>query len=76
MNYTAIGFTILFAALYYSAGEIEARSGAPNHGVLWAALSIVVSLIVLAGIGGGIVALIVCQALLLIGIAVVRVILD
>ena len=73
MNYTAIGFTILFAALYYSAGEIE---GAPNHGVLWAALSIVVSLIILAGIGGGIVALIVCQALLLIGIAVVRVILD
>ena len=76
MGYPEIGFTIFFAVVYYSAGELEAKSGAPNHGVLWGALSIGVSLLAYLVFGAGLIGLIVLQALLLVGIATVRVLID
>lgn len=76
MNYTAIGFTIVFAVLYYGAGEFEARNGARHNGILWAALSIGVSALVFAQFGGGVLMAIGFQVLLLFAIGAGRALLE
>ena len=73
--YTQIALCIIGMSLYFNAAKIEARGGAPDRSILWASLSLVVSLIVLwAGAGWILWAL--AQVALLIGIALVRVALD
>lgn len=73
--YTQIAMCIIGMSLYFNAGKIEARSGAADHSVLWAALSLVTTLVALwAGAGWLLWAL--AQAGLFVGIAIVRVALD
>jgi hypothetical protein len=73
--YTQIALCIIGMSLYFNAGKIEARGGAPDHSILWASLSLATSLIALwAGAGWILWAL--AQAALLIGIALARVALD
>ncbi len=62
-------------SLYFNAGKFEARSGAADHSVLWAALSLLTSLAALWA-GAGWLLWMLAQAVLLVGIAVVRVALD
>lgn len=76
VGYTEIGLTIVFAALFYSAAEVEARSTGRHLGALWASLSVLVSFVVLSQLGGSKLLLILMQAGLFIGIAVVRVLLE
>ena len=73
--YTQVALCIVGMSLYFNAGRIEARNGASNYAVLWAALSLVTSLIAFwAGAGWIVWAL--AQVALLIGITLVRVALD
>ena len=44
--YTQVALCIVGMSLYFNAGKIKARNGARDHAVLWAALSLVVSLVV------------------------------
>ncbi len=77
MGYVEIGITIAFAVLFYKAGEMEsASSGKRNPGFLWAGISIVVSVLFFGVLGTGIFGILICQVLLLIGIAVVRALID
>lgn len=73
--YTQIALCIIGMSLYFNAGKIEAREGAPNHSVLWAALSLVTSLVACwAGAGWMLWAL--AQVGLLVVITLARVALD
>lgn len=73
--YTQVALCIVGMSLYFNAGKIEARSGAPDHAFLWAALSLVTSLVVFwAGARWIVWAL--AQVALLIGITLARVALD
>ncbi|MGH8051356.1 MAG: hypothetical protein ACREPB_11910 [Arenimonas sp.] len=75
MIYTNIAMCIIGMSLYFNAGKIEARSGAPDHSVLWASLSLLTSILVLWA-GAGWVLWLIAQIGLLFGIALVRVALD
>jgi uncharacterized damage-inducible protein DinB len=75
MIYTKIAMCIVGMSLYFNAGKIEARGGAADHSILWAALSLLTSLFSLWA-GAGWVLWLFAQIGLLIGIAVVRVLLD
>ena len=73
--YTQVAMCIVGMSLYFNAGRIEARAGAPDNSIPWAALSLVVSLVALwAGAGWVLWAL--AQAGLLLGITLVRVAID
>ena len=74
-GYTQIALCIVGMSLYFNAGKIEARGGAPDRSILWASLSLVTSLVAFwAGAGWVLWAL--AQAALLISIALARVALD
>jgi len=75
MIYTKIAMCIIGMTLYFNAGKIEARSGATDHSVLWASLSLLTSILALWA-GAGWVFWLIAQIGLLIGIALVRVGLD
>ena len=75
MIYTKIAMCIIGMSLYFSAGKMEARSGAADHSVLWASLSLLTSILALWA-GAGWVLWLIAQIGLLIGIALVRVALD
>jgi hypothetical protein len=75
MIYTKIAMCIVGMSLYFNAGKIEARSGAPDHSILWAALSLLTSIVALWA-GAGWVFWLVAQVGLLIAITLVRVLLD
>lgn len=45
MIYTKIALCIIGMSLFFNAGKIEARGGAADHAVLWAALSLGTSLL-------------------------------
>jgi len=75
MIYTKIAMCIIGMTLYFNAGKIEARSGATDHSVLWASLSLLTSILALWA-GAGWVFWLIAQIGLLIGIALVRVALD
>lgn len=47
MNYLPIALSIAGAIAFFNAGEWEARDGSPNHRFLWAALSLLISVLVL-----------------------------
>ena len=73
--YTQVALCIVGMSLYFNAGKIEARNGARDHAVLWAALSLVVSLVVF-WTGAGWIVWVLAQVALLAGITLVRVALD
>ena len=75
MIYTKIAMCIIGMSLYFNAGKIEARSGAADHSVLWASLSLLTSISVLWA-GAGWLFWLLAQIGLLFGIALVRVALD
>jgi hypothetical protein len=60
--------TLVFALVLYRAGVQD-----ESPGLLWAALSVVISLVVWLGLGWGVLAMIIAQVALFVGIGVVRV---
>ena len=75
MFYTKIALCIIGMSLFFNAGKIEARGGAADHSVLWAALSLLTSVLAFWA-GAGWILWLVAQIGLLIGIAAMRVILE
>lgn len=75
MPYSDIAMCIIGMSLFFNAGKFEARSGAADHAILWAMLSLLVSMLVL-WLGGRWIAWFFAQAGLFAGIAVVRALLD
>ncbi|MEO7477990.1 MAG: hypothetical protein ABIT64_02020 [Lysobacteraceae bacterium] len=73
MDYFAIALTIVGVIGFYNAGEYESRDGSPNHGILWATLSLLLSVVVLFVAGFGWLPWLIVQAGLFVGIACVRV---
>ena len=71
----AVILTIAGMAAFFGAGEYEARDGGVNHRMLWAGLSLLVSVLALS-LGSGVIGWLLCQAMLLVGIAAVRVWLE
>lgn len=70
----SLALVLTFAGVigFYSAGEYEARQGDRHHGILWAALSALVSGVVFFVFGGGWLLWLVAQGCLFVGIGVVR----
>jgi hypothetical protein len=60
------------AYTYYVLGAYEAQQGGKHHGILWAALSLLVSLVIVHLLKAGWGALLIAQAALFLGIAVFR----
>lgn len=75
MFYTKVAMCIIGMSLFFNAGKIEARSGAADHSVLWASLSLLTTILTLWA-GAGWLLWLLAQIGLLIGIALVRVLLD
>ena len=75
MPYAEIAMCVVGMSLYFNAGRLEARNGTADHSVLWAALSLLTSVVVFWA-GGGWVSWLVAQAALLLVIAMVRVALE
>lgn len=75
MFYTKVAMCIIGMSLFFNAGKIEARSGAADHSVLWASLSLLTTILALWA-GAGWLFWLLAQIGLLIGIALVRVLLD
>ncbi len=76
MNYLPIALLIAGMVGFFNAGEWEARDGSPNHRILWATLSLLVSVLVLFVAGLGWLPWLFAQAGLFVGIAAVRVWLE
>jgi len=73
--YADIAMCIIGMSFYFNAGKFEARSGAADHSVLWAGLSLLTSLLALwAGAGWGLWLL--SQIGLLVGITLFRFAID
>lgn len=66
---------IIGMSFYFNAGKFEARNGAADHSILWASLSLLTSVLALSA-GAGWVFWLIAQILLLLGITLVRVVLD
>ena len=75
MFYTKIALCIIGMSLFFNAGKIEARGGAADHSVLWAALSLLTSILALWA-GAGWITWLISQFSLLIGIAIARFLMD
>lgn len=73
--YAQVALCIVGMSLYFNAGKIEARGGGPDHAVLWAALSLLTSLVAFWA-GAAWIAWALAQVALLAGITLVRVALD
>jgi hypothetical protein len=75
MIYTKIAMCIIGMSFYFNAGKMDARSGAADHSILWASLSLLTTILALWA-GAGWLLWLIAQIGLLIGIALVRVALD
>lgn len=75
MFYTKIALCIIGMSLFFNAGKIEARGGAADHAVLWAALSLLTSVLAFWA-GAGWILWLIAQMGLLIGIAGARVLME
>jgi hypothetical protein len=65
------------AWVFFAMGRHEARNGdAADHGIWWALASILVTVAAIRGLGAGWFLVLVCQVLLYVAIAVVRVLLE
>ena len=72
MPYMEIAVAVVFALAFAKGGEMEARSGRRNHGLLWPMLSLLVSALIVVVLGRGVVWLIVAQLGLFVAIGAVR----
>lgn len=70
--YAELAVAVVFAAAFASGGEMEARGGRPNHGLLWAAVSLAVSALAIAVLGLSVAWLIAVQLALFVAIGAVR----
>jgi len=75
MPYFEIALCIVGMSLYFNAGKMEVRGGAPDRSVLWGSVSLLVSISVFAA-GGGWLAWALAQVGLMFAIALIRVWLD
>jgi hypothetical protein len=75
MFYLKVALCIVGMSLYYNAGKIDARSGGADHALLWAALSLLTTVLVFWA-GAGWLLWVLAQIALLIAIALVRVALE
>lgn len=75
MFYTKIALCIIGMSLFFNAGKIEARGGAADHAVLWAALSLLTSVLAFWA-GAGWILWLIAQMGLLVGIAGARVLME
>lgn len=66
---------IIGMSFFFNAGKMEARSGAADHSILWASISLLTSVLALWA-GAGWVFWLIAQAGLFIGIALMRVVFD
>ena len=71
-----LALTVAGMVGYFNAGQYEARDGSPNHRMLWAMLSLLISVLVLFVAGRGWLPWLLAQLGLLVGIAAVRVLLE
>lgn len=76
MPYLEIAVACVFATAFAKGGDMEARLGKANHGFIWAAASVLVSVLVVAWLARGVVALILSQLALFVAIAAVRAMLE
>ncbi len=76
MNYVAIALTVAGMIVFWNAAEWESRDGSAHHGVLWAGLSLLLSLLTQFVLGWGVFPWLIAQAGLFIAIAGVRVWLE
>lgn len=76
MPYLEIAVAFVFASAFMKGGEMEARSGRTDRGLLWLALSVLVSGLVVGLFARGVLWLIVAQLALFVAIGAVRVWLD
>jgi hypothetical protein len=76
MDYISIALTIAGVVAFFNAGEYEARDGSTNHRMLWAALSLAISVLVLFVAGWSWLPWVLAQIGLFFGIAAVRVLLE
>jgi hypothetical protein len=72
MPYMEIAVALVFVVAFAKGGEMEARTGGNNHGLLWAALSLAVTALVVAVLELGAGWLIVAQLGLFVAIGAVR----
>lgn len=72
MPYFEIAIALVFVAAFVSGGEMEARSGRANHGLLWATLSLAVSALVVVVLERGGAWLVAAQVALFVAIGAVR----
>lgn len=73
--YLQVASCIVGMSLFFNAGKLDARGGGKDHSILWAALSLVTSLLAFNA-GAGWFLWLVAQAILFFGIALVRALLD
>ncbi len=72
----AVGLLVAGLIVFFNAAEWEARDGSSNHRILWSSLSALVSVLVLFVAGWGVMAWLIAQAGLFVGIAAERVWLE
>lgn len=76
MPYLEIALAVVFASAFLKGGEMEARLGKRNNGMLWAAVSVLLSCVVVMVLGAGWIWLVLAQLGLFVAIGAVRVTLD
>ena len=72
MPYAEIAIAIVFAVAFAKGGEMEARGGRADHGLLWVALSLALSALLIAVVGVSLMWLILAQLALFVAIGAVR----
>ena len=75
MPYTPIAMCLIGVLFYFNAGRLEARDGSADHSLLWAALSLLTSVVAIS-LGAGWILWLVAQVALLVLITVMRVVLE
>ncbi|MBS0193845.1 MAG: hypothetical protein JSR34_06335 [Proteobacteria bacterium] len=75
-DFIPISLALAGMIVFWNAAEWESRDGSPHHGVSWAALSLLVSLLVLFLAGWTAIPWLLAQAGLFVAIAAVRVWLE
>jgi len=75
MPYTPIAMCLIGVLFYFNAGRLEARDGSADHSWLWAALSLLTSVVAIS-LGAGWILWLVAQVALLVLITVMRVVLE
>ena len=75
MSYAPIAMCLIGVLFYFNAGRLEARDGSADRSLLWAALSLLTSVVAIS-LGAGWMLWFVAQLVLLVAIAVIRVVLE